>query len=519
MPLAAALALLALLWATASPALAAEPKAPLFAALGIETVDGRQGAVAAPLTDGRVLIAGGSDNLALRSAEIFDPVEIAFEPVPNLTRYARSRATAAPLPDGRVLIAGGANEVLYAHAEVFDPETEKFTDVEDEMTTGRIKGVAAALPDGRVLIAGGYAEGETLNSAEVFDPVTETFSALNATMWRGRSGAIGVDLPSGKVLITGGSGESEAARSTEVFDPVTETFSALNPEAPDESSLAVGAALADGQVLIAGGIAGGIPRRWSGLLDPGSGSFSFMPKEGGTQLTTERADAIAARLPDGKVLISGGSWPEARSSAEIFVPAAALRGVGGQFGIRVIGEEAAPVTVVVTSLGGWSLEIDAVSLSGADAADFSILADTCTGARLSFGETCTLSVRFTPARLGVAQAFLDFDDNELSPTPVPLTATGVAPFVPELPVVDRPVPPDPRFATSVRCAAKPLANPRRAKVTCRFSLAPGAWEARLLHAGRMLIRRQVEGGRQRLTFKLVRRLHGAYRLQLVPLPQ
>jgi hypothetical protein len=518
MPLVTALALLALLWATAAPAQAAEPKAPLFAALGIETVDGRQGAVAAPLSDGRVLIAGGSDNSTLRSAEIFDPVEIAFEPVPNLTRYARSGAVAAPLPDGRVLIAGGANEFLYAHAEVFDPETEEFSDVEDEMTTGRIDAVAAPLPGGRVLIAGGYAEGETLNSAEVFDPLTETFSALNATMWSQRSGAVGVDLSNGKVLITGGSGEKVAVRRTEVFDPLTESFSMLHSGAPNETGSAVGAALADGQVLIAGGISGGIPRRWSGLLDPGSGGFSFMPKGGGTQLSTERADAIAVRLPDGKVLISGGSWPEARSSAEIFVPPAALRGVGGEFGDRVIGDESAPVTVVVTSRGGWRLEIDAVSLGGADAADFSILADNCSGANLMFGETCTLSVRLTPSRLGEARAFLDFDDSEPTPTPVPLSATGVAPFVPGLPVVDRPAAPDPRFATSVRCAAKPLAGARRAKVTCRFSPAPGAWEARLLHAGRTLVRRRTEGGPQRLTFKSVRCLHGPYRLQLVALP-
>lgn len=501
-----------------APVRAAEPKPPLFAALGIDTVDGRQGAVAAPLPDGRVLIAGGSDNLALRSAEIFDPVEISFEAVPNLTRYARSRAMAAPLPDGRVLIAGGANEFLYAHAEVFDPVTEKFTDVGGEMATGRIKGMAAPLPDGRVLIAGGYAEGETLNSAEIFDPVTETFTALGAGMKSRRSSGVAVTLPSGKVLITGGSGSSKPNRSTELFDPVTQTFKTIDQEMPYESGLGVAAALPNGRALVTAGISGGIPRRWAGLLDPGSGTFASLPKSGGTQLTTERADAIAAPLPDGKVLISGGSWPEARSSAEIFVPPAALAASGAQLGSRVLGEGAAPATVVVTSLGGWELEIDGVSLQGTDTADFGIVADSCTGAVLEFGQTCALSIRFTPTELGNAEASLVFDDNEMSPTDVALTATAVAPILAgPLPVDPAARPPAPRKITSARCAAKRIGHSKRVKVSCPANPGPGSWEARLRQHGRIVARRTVSGNPRRLEFRPPAGGAGGFNLEMVPL--
>jgi|GEM_PF-1524011 len=524
--IAVALTLLAFSWASVTAAQAAEPKQPLFAALGIETVDGRQGAVAAPLPDGRVLIAGGADDVALRSAEIFDPVEYGFEPVPHLTRYRRTGATAAALPDGRVLIAGGANEVLYTHAEVFNPDAEEFSDAEGEMAAGRIGGVAAPLPDGRVLLAGGYAEGETLDSAEVFDPATEEFTALDEPMARARSNAIGVALPSGKILIAGGNGTSGPARSVEVFDPATEGFTLLNSSMPQDQSLAAAVALPSGQVLIAGGLSGGIPRRWAGLLDSESGEFSYLPKEGGTQLTTERAAAIAIPIADGKVLISGGSWPEARSSAEIFVPGSAIGATGTALGEHFLGLGPVPANVTITSLGGWDLEIDAVSLAGEDASDFEILSDSCTEVALDFGESCALSLLFSPTRLGDTEAQLVFDDNELVPTNVTLTATGVAPFVPSPPVPPAPPSPaanpplsqpKPRRARSVRCKVRPIRHSKRVKVICRVKLGPGAWRGRLLHRGRTVARRRAHGGSRRLVFRPIRRKRGGYRLELVPL--
>jgi hypothetical protein len=526
--IAVALTLLAFSWASVAAASAAEPKQPLFAALGIETVEGRQGAIAAPLPDGRVLIAGGADNVALRSAEIFDPIEYDFEPVPHLTRYKRVRAMAAPLPDGRVLIAGGSNEVTYAHAEIFDPETEEFSDVEDEMTTKRRDGVAAALPDGRVLIAGGSTGDETASTAEVFDPTNETFAALSQRMARGRRSAVGVALPSGKVLIAGGYEGNNLVRSVEVFDPATETFTLINSSMPQGQSLATAAALPNGQVMIAGGVSGGIPRRWAGLLDSESGVFSYLPKEGGTQLTTERADAIAIPIADGKVLISGGSWPEARSSAEIFVPGSAIGATGTALGNHVLGRDSVPATVSLTSLGGWDLEIDAVSLAGQDAADFEILADSCTGVTLDFEESCALSVRFSPTRPGDAEAPLIIDDNEPTPTDVTLTATGVAPFVPSLsepsalpsPAVNPPLSqPKPRRSRSVRCTVRPARHSKWVKVICRVTLGSGAWGGRLLHRGRTVARRRVDGGFRRLVFRPIRRKRGGYRLELAPLPR
>jgi hypothetical protein len=90
----------------------------------------RSQAVAAALPDGKVLIAGGAGTSGnLRSAELFDPVTKISTELPEsgsteLT-VARDGASAAPLPGGRVLIAGGRNSSgVLNTAEVFESAPE-----------------------------------------------------------------------------------------------------------------------------------------------------------------------------------------------------------------------------------------------------------------------------------------------------------------------------------------------------------------------------------------------------------
>jgi hypothetical protein len=73
-----------------------------FSLTGGPTVP-RFDAAAAPLPDGRVLVAEGSFG---QSAEIFDPATGGFSPTANMT-LQRGGFAAAPLGDGRVLVAGG----------------------------------------------------------------------------------------------------------------------------------------------------------------------------------------------------------------------------------------------------------------------------------------------------------------------------------------------------------------------------------------------------------------------------
>jgi hypothetical protein len=104
-----------------------------------------------------------------------------FRTVQGQLLTGREYAVAAPLPDGRVLIAGGVGVggAVLDSAEVFDPRSETFS-ATGSMTTARADAVAAPLPDGRVLVAGGYDAANELSTAEVYDPSTGTFSATGS---------------------------------------------------------------------------------------------------------------------------------------------------------------------------------------------------------------------------------------------------------------------------------------------------------------------------------------------------
>jgi len=66
------------------------------------------------------------------------------------------------------------------------------------------------------------------------------------------------------------------------------------------------------------------------------------------------------------------------------------------------------------------------SLEGADSADFAIAADSCSGRRLAFGQSCTITVRFTPTTTGETKASIALSDNEPSEVAIALSGTGVA---------------------------------------------------------------------------------------------
>jgi Galactose oxidase, central domain/Kelch motif len=100
------------------------PGANSFSAAGIGSMSvPRVAAVAAPLPDGRVLVAGGTNDSspALATAEVFDPQTNGFSSAGiGAMGTGRTSAFAAPLADGRVLVAGGQNETSYlSRAEIF----------------------------------------------------------------------------------------------------------------------------------------------------------------------------------------------------------------------------------------------------------------------------------------------------------------------------------------------------------------------------------------------------------------
>ena len=312
---------------------------PYFSALSTGPTTPRYGAVAAPLPNGQVMIAGGgpvgNPGPAFQSAELFNPANDSFTALPasgsTELQTGREYAVAAPLPSGQVLIAGGDTweGPVVQSAELFDPANDSFTALpasgSTELQTARDFAVAAPLPNGQVLIAGGYGvNGPTtvLQSAELFDPANDSFTALPASgsteLQTGRYDAVAATLPNGQVLIAGGrafNGATTVLRSAELFNPANGSFTAL-PASGGSTELqiarygAVAVPLPNGQVLIAGGNSGGSgsgPLASAELFNPANDTFTALPASGSTELQSgPKQSAVAAPLPNGQVLIAGG---------------------------------------------------------------------------------------------------------------------------------------------------------------------------------------------------------------------
>ena len=282
-------------------------------------------ATATLLADGTVLVVGGRDSEMLASAELYGPSSGAFAPTGSMIS-AGDFATATLLADGKVLIAGGIGQTGDpSMTQLYDPTTGTFS-ATGPMRTPRWGATATLLPNGTVLIAGGTAGGSAggwLSSAELYDPGTGRFTTTGS-MRAARMGATATLLGDGRVLIAGGEGAGgQTVSSAELYDPATGAFTVTGSlHTPREDATAT--LLPNGQVLIAGGQATGRDAgTWSSaeLYDSGTGIFTPTGS-----LSEPRAGATATLLPDGRVLIAGGtdsgSGNGILSSAELYDPAA-----------------------------------------------------------------------------------------------------------------------------------------------------------------------------------------------------
>jgi hypothetical protein len=103
-------------------------------------------------------------------------------------------------------------------------------------------------------------------------------------------------------------------------------------------------------------------------------------------------------------------------------PAVALSVTSLSFGKRVLGTTSPAKNVKLTNTGTAVLNIASITISG----DFAISAKTC-GATVAVGASCTVSVTFTPAAIGIRSGILTFNDNAPNtPQTVQLTGTGTA---------------------------------------------------------------------------------------------
>jgi len=307
--------------------------------------------------DGTFLAFGGttqSPNLGSGGAEdtiqrlrIADPGEdLEFLPAGTMPEYTtlgetytgRSGATAILLEgsgagEGTILVAGGANGSLQVdsvtgHAFLYDPATESIV-YELEMKVPRW-GQSVATVDGDVYFFGGVQENESAGQlsrvmqVELFDRETGTFEYLNQNLGGSSSyiplfGAA-ASMQEDGALFCGGldlvdaDGDSDADWKA-VPDCYAVSVSGVLSEVdamPMEVINHQLTSLDDGRVLLTGGVLAddwldqnesAPPAARIYVYDPGSGSWADTQQD----LFVPRHHHAAALLPDGRVLIAGGT--------------------------------------------------------------------------------------------------------------------------------------------------------------------------------------------------------------------
>jgi len=256
------------------------------------------------LRDGRLLVIGGyRGDGPSEAVELFAPLTGRFAFASSIPA-ARFFHTATSLPDGTVLVVGGtAAGRTVPGAQIFDPALDAaaggFTPG-GELREGRSLHTATLLDDGRVLVAGGLGADGELASLEVWDPATGRFSPAG-TLAHARAWHTATKLPDGRVLIAGGHPEAE------LWDPATGKVSPAGTLGAARW-WATATLLDDGSVLLIGGFAGSAfssdaralasVERW----DPGQRTWTPA-----ADLAVARGMHAATRLPDGRILVSGGS--------------------------------------------------------------------------------------------------------------------------------------------------------------------------------------------------------------------
>jgi hypothetical protein len=174
-----------------------------------------------------------------------------------------------------------------------------------------------------VLVAGGRGPcsspcaAVTQGTAELYDFTTNSFAAAPINLVEARQEHVAVGLAGGDVLLAGGfsdvlGGNGVNLSSAEVYNQATGTMTATGSMAHTRADAAA-ARLDDGRVLVTGGYGDGSST--AEIYQPVSGSFAATGS-----MSVSRALHTATTLADGRVLIVGGYNGTSLGTAELFDP-------------------------------------------------------------------------------------------------------------------------------------------------------------------------------------------------------
>ncbi len=307
---------------------------------------------AAPLPDGRAMIAGGwratGSVSVINTTFAFDGTAKTWTPLANMISPSDSFAFTV-LSSGKLLVTGGnASGLPFRGASVYDPVANSWSSAGTFSGSPYQAGVVAALsgdralavslPDAllwtlstasfvaagtttvthdghtattvtgdRVLVAGSSTSKET----DLWDPTTKTFSN-GGTMLVARANHTATLLPSGRVLFVGGTGLSTA----ELYDPATKKFSAAGSMSTVRTEHT--ATLLGGERLLVTGRQGRHRAVLSTteIYDGATNTWSLA-----APMSKPRVQHTATALSGSRVVVAGGyDGASTLSTAEVFEP-------------------------------------------------------------------------------------------------------------------------------------------------------------------------------------------------------
>jgi hypothetical protein len=294
------------------------------------------------LSDGRVLVAGGfvgstkKDNViklqAACDAVLYDPGTATFSKSIPLAAGCRGLHRALMLSDGRILLVGGSGsatldpsglkrplvladvETLVSSAEIFDPAIDSFESVGISAALQR-SDAAAVLAGTQVVVLGGRTN--LLRSDEIVRRLTNNDWEVDSVhLSAARSGAQAVCLLRG-IVVAGGNAEDvhtiELLR-VDTFEQLSLPSEALNVKAVSGHTLTQ---IGTNGVLMVGGVF--INSMTAGLSDIGFGIrwTNTTPVVSQIQLRHPRAYHAAETLPDGKIMVAGGFDGELKAATDL----------------------------------------------------------------------------------------------------------------------------------------------------------------------------------------------------------
>ncbi len=162
-------------------AYAYDPGADTWTALTSMPPGTERGASCVTTYQGKIYVFGGTNDVALPDASIYDPATDEWETLPFVPA-TRHHCVAAELND-KIYIVSGRDVVIeevQAESYIFDPVAKTYTEVAPILTPRG--GAAGGLLHGRIFVFGGEGNVDDprgiFHEAEMYDPATDTWHAL-----------------------------------------------------------------------------------------------------------------------------------------------------------------------------------------------------------------------------------------------------------------------------------------------------------------------------------------------------